>query len=397
MSVEENQSPPQERDFKHIQNSLQNDPVTSDDREQVVRFLQSQQQKLAGLEEKLRKQEYDFTTVMEMTNQIIARSVDSSGLEEFISYIHSTLQGHFGVRDVHTIYRKDVDGARLSPPGHNSIDFTLHSDSQLANYLSDRNDPVSLKDLYSDIGDVPELQKLSDLNVELVLGLNRRMNTNQSHLQGILFLGPKIVEESYTDANKQFLSLLGRMIAISLHNAALYQKSIHDSLTGLYTRGHFDYQLKEQIDALTDSGPENVQPLSVIILDLDHFKQFNDQYGHQTGDEILRSVSKTLCRNTRPEDLLARYGGEEFIVSAPDTDRKDGKMIAERLRKKVKEMSISIDGYKLDITLSAGISTFPSNSRDPKALIAKADDALYKAKENGRDCVVVAHQNDNTS
>lgn len=388
MSVEQQKNHPDQPELQHLRNTLQKGSVSPGEQKQIARFLQDQQQKLVDLQEQLRKQEHDFTTVMEMSNQIIARSVDSSGLDDFISYIRSTFQGHFGVEDVYIIHRKGVDTDLLSPARNDAIDVTIPCDSALAAYLSQRDQPVSLQTASAELGDVPELQNISNLNVEMVLGLTRRMNTNNGDLHGILLLGPKIVEESYSQADKQFLSLLGRMIAISLHNAGLYQKSIHDSLTGLYTRGHFDLRLKEKIDTLLQSDRPEERPLSIIIMDLDHFKRINDEFGHQTGDRILQSTSDTLLRNTRPDDILARYGGEEFILSAPDTDQEHGTMIAERLRKKVKEMTISVNGKSYQVTVSAGVSTFPSNSKDAKTLIAKADDALYKAKENGRDRVV---------
>lgn len=134
MSVEQDQNSPQELELQQIRNALQNDPVSADEREQIERFFQDQQQKLAGLEEQLRKQKYDFTTVMEMTNQIIARSVDSAGLEDFISYLRSTFQGHFGVQDVQIVHRRDANSNLLSPAGSDSIDFTLQSDGELASY-----------------------------------------------------------------------------------------------------------------------------------------------------------------------------------------------------------------------------------------------------------------------
>jgi diguanylate cyclase (GGDEF)-like protein len=133
-------------------------------------------------------------------------------------------------------------------------------------------------------------------------------------------------------------------------------------------------------------------PLSFIISDIDHFKSFNDTYGHQIGDFVLEETAKVLRTAVRNVDLAARYGGEEFVAVLPETDYKGAFTFAERLRKLI-ESKVYEDqksGQKLRVTVSIGVASYPLHSRDRTEIIKKADAALYIAKESGRNRVKVA-------
>jgi diguanylate cyclase (GGDEF)-like protein len=183
------------------------------------------------------------------------------------------------------------------------------------------------------------------------------------------------------------------MAAVAVHNAQLHRKSIVDHLTQLYSRGHFDLHLAAELARAERYGRKDLEPrrfITLIMMDIDHFKSFNDAHGHQAGDRVLRSVARSIQRAVRKSDVVARYGGEEFVLIAVETGKTDGTILAERLRKQVAQTTITVDGTPRHVTASFGVATFPEDGRSAQALIARADSALYTAKTGGRDRVCIA-------
>lgn len=171
-----------------------------------------------------------------------------------------------------------------------------------------------------------------------------------------------------------------------------YQKSVSmavtDALTGLYNRHYFNTHTKNLLNQAKQQG----RALSLVISDIDFFKKVNDTYGHIAGDEILKQVPKCMLRCIRATDMVARYGGEEFVIVMPDTPPLIAEDIAERIRKEVEAQlfNISVEPGQIKCTLSMGVATAIPADADPEALLKRADEALYKAKESGRNKVVVA-------
>lgn len=154
-----------------------------------------------------------------------------------------------------------------------------------------------------------------------------------------------------------------------------------DKLTGLNNRQKFDKELNQAIQFAED----NDQPLSLLLIDIDYFKNLNDRNGHLFGDEVLRHLAVTLSKQMRKHDVLARWGGEEFVALMPGTTQSEAKQLAERLRQRVAEQTFDDES----ITVSCGVAILPRNG-DAEAFIAEADRALYQAKKRGRNCVVTA-------
>jgi diguanylate cyclase (GGDEF)-like protein len=156
-----------------------------------------------------------------------------------------------------------------------------------------------------------------------------------------------------------------------------------DSLTGLYNRRVILHRLDERIKYVRRYGEE----LSLIMLDIDHFKKVNDQYGHLIGDEVLEGIAVLVQRNIRDTDVVGRYGGEEFIIILLKTGLPSAVDVAERVRKAIEaaEMKDS-EGNVFSVTVSEGVSSYKP-AEDERSLISRADDALYRAKENGRNRV----------
>lgn len=167
-------------------------------------------------------------------------------------------------------------------------------------------------------------------------------------------------------------------------NRLLQEMANRDGLTGLYNHRYFHEQLSQ--DFLR--AKRYHESLSCVLLDIDFFKKFNDTYGHQTGDVVLRTLADVIERSIRESDLAARYGGEEFALIMYHTDQVAAMEVAERLRKMVESHEVQDNGNLLHVTISVGVATFPHEKiHDAKELIEYADQALYKAKENGRNRV----------
>ncbi|HBY08006.1 MAG TPA: hypothetical protein DEH22_09570, partial [Chloroflexi bacterium] len=167
--------------------------------------------------------------------------------------------------------------------------------------------------------------------------------------------------------------------------AQLQELAITDPLTRLYNRRHF-FELAKQEFARTRRYQSE---LAVIMLDLDHFKQVNDRYGHLIGDLVLQTFAGHVQACIRETDILARYGGEEFIILLPQTSFGNSQNLAERLRQIIATQPIVTNDYSISITLSIGISNLLEDDTDIDMLISRADQALYTAKNSGRNQVVV--------
>ena len=169
-------------------------------------------------------------------------------------------------------------------------------------------------------------------------------------------------------------------------NRQLKEMASRDGLTGLYNHRYF----QETISKDFQRAVRYQESLSCVMLDIDHFKKFNDNYGHQAGDMVLKTLGSLVNELIRDSDLSARYGGEEFVLLMYHTASQEALMIAERLRKAVDQHKFQTDNLVLTVTISIGVASFPHPEiADAKTLIECADKALYRAKEEGRNRVVV--------
>lgn len=186
----------------------------------------------------------------------------------------------------------------------------------------------------------------------------------------------------FSDSDVALAEALASQAAVTIDNARLYELSITDGMTRLFIHRYFQIRL----DAEIKRSIRYDKPFSLVMTDIDHFKKFNDTYGHQVGDMVLIKVADIMRETIRNEvDIACRYGGEEFAVIAPETGVEEARRMAERIRVAVEGADLKGPmGQTLKITISLGISTYPDNAKEKKDLIVKADTALYYSKENGR-------------
>jgi len=166
----------------------------------------------------------------------------------------------------------------------------------------------------------------------------------------------------------------------------LRELAVKDGLTGLYNHRYFKRFLTQEIKR----ARRHKSQVSLIMMDIDHFKNYNDTYGHLAGDEVLRNVAKLMTGNIRGIDVAARYGGEEFVIVLPQTNKNAAKIVAEKLRILVGDQKFQNEDTQPNgkITISIGVATFPENATNLEELIHQADQRLYHAKSLGRNCVV---------
>ena len=205
---------------------------------------------------------------------------------------------------------------------------------------------------------------------------------------GILYLAG---DTALADNTRTILGAMADRFSLSLINLrlrdSLLQQAIRDSLTGLYNRRYLEDTLEREMQRARRSA----QSLSLLIADIDHFKRINDTYGHKGGDEVLKAFGQLLSTTFRAQDIPCRYGGEEFVMVLPETDLNDARRRAEELTRQVRSLKLPIDERSLDsLSVSVGVATYPEHGRTPQLLLSSADNAMYEAKNLGRDRVVMA-------
>ncbi|MDQ7825768.1 MAG: sensor domain-containing diguanylate cyclase [Candidatus Eremiobacteraeota bacterium] len=199
-------------------------------------------------------------------------------------------------------------------------------------------------------------------------------------LLGLILIGSKTIGEGYKAQEINIISLTSRILGISLEKSLSYKLANHDGLTGLFVVRYFHERLKEELAA-----PRSfTEGCSLLLFDIDHFKKFNDTFGHQQGDAVLRGVAALIKSGVKAQDIAARYGGEEMVIALPSTERDAAYNAAERIRKVIESSPFLGLPDDVRVTVSIGVASYPRDAQTPEDLIARADKALYRAKHEGR-------------
>jgi diguanylate cyclase (GGDEF)-like protein len=274
-------------------------------------------------------------------------------------------------------------GLRESKSGN----FQLYRHDKLLHYLELVKRVFRIQDIPDDFKDIEST--MNSLDTEVICPL-----FHKDDITGLLCLGPNIKGEEYSQDNLEAMGILANMLAVAMINAQMYEQikalSYTDGMTGLHNYRFFRMRIKEEISR----ARREHSLISLLIMDVDYFKNYNDTLGHPAGDEVLRKVSAILQKSVRGNDIVARYGGEEFAIILTGADKAGACSLAERIRVKVEHAEFYQEEIQPDgkLTISIGTATFPDDAVTEDDLIFKADRALYHAKNTGRNKVVEAKQ-----
>jgi diguanylate cyclase (GGDEF)-like protein len=309
----------------------------------------------------------------EAMRALLARAVTAAPGEAAALLLHDPTGRELVFRASRTLQSGMIDGMRLP------------TDRGIAGWVARHREAVRLDDVASDprhfaaVGEQTGLATRTMICVPMV---------SKGALRGVIQILNKVDGSTFSEAELSLAKILANHAAIAIENASLYRQaylaSITDDLTGLGNTRHFQRALAE---AMAQGGP-----VSLVILDLDYFKEVVDRYGHLAGSRAIAEVGRIIRRLVRSGDVPARYGGDEFVIVLPDTDAEHAYPIAEAIRKAI-EACPGLEGESVDlsrVTASFGVATFPLHAGDAESLFRQADAAMYAAKGAGKNRVVVA-------
>ena len=310
-----------------------------------------------------------------------------------------------GSLDPHTVYEKLTEVvARLFRAGRVAVILT-EPGTDVAKVPAAIDAGERVEDLTIDLERYPEIQTALERQAPVIIGRladQPRMESMRGVLperareaailvtpilvsdeaRGVVFVRLEDQRREFTENEIKFCRIMadvaGQAVERAEHFEEVAEAARRDSLTGLFNARTFHRRMVEEVERADRSG----QQLSLLMLDVDYFKHFNDTYGHMAGDQLLRDLSTLLLAEVRVIDTVARYGGEEFALLLPDTGSERAFVVAERLRTGIEKMRY--DGLPEPVTASIGVATYPDDGLTPSDLLAKSDQALYASKNGGR-------------
>lgn len=331
------------------------------------------------------KQIYDLKQLLEISRSLTS-VIDFSTLIEAILY---TCMGQMKTLGVAIFTKKNFD-ANYFQLNRNycgfeldeGCDYAFPEDHPLISHLSRPSACYTVDDISALLPADTALKALYALAPSLIVPLKTK-----NHINGLLVLGEQISSEPYSNYEKEHILNIASLASIAISNAALLEMSTTDMMTHLKLKHYFYTVLLERMEFSAEQGLQ----LSVLMIDIDFFKRFNDTYGHTCGDTVLQMVASVIQQNTRTQDMAARYGGEEFVVMLCETRSDAAMRIADRIRSSIENLDILYDGQHLSLTVSVGVAEHdPLRDKTAKGLVDRADKALYEAKESGRNAVRLA-------
>jgi diguanylate cyclase (GGDEF)-like protein len=286
-------------------------------------------------------------------------------LPSFIAFLWKPIQN----RDEITI--KSYQNYRPTDLG-----IRMHSIAAFESFFRSHPQPVAYPVLAAEIEDAAVLKSLKKLNPQIIIPI-----VGGFGLYGIILMGRKMLGENFTNEEMLFIEQLMAFVVQAIMNCLNYQHSLRDVKTGLYNHGFFIHRLGEEISRTRRGAYAS----SVIVMDVDKFKNFNDTFGHLAGDKVLESLAITLKQTVRGEDVPSRFGGEEFTVLLPESGREGAWLVSERVRNAVAMMKVPWNPPLPQVTISLGICSFDHREQlSADNIILRADTALYVSKQQGR-------------
>jgi len=261
------------------------------------------------------------------------------------------------------------------------LDLDMDNITAFESFFSLHPRPVFFAEMVEKLNNDQAIAPLKGPDPELVIPI-----IGPFELYGIVLIGHKTQGKYYTDEEMSFLEQFMFFVSQAIKNYLHYEHSLRDIKTGLYNHGFFMTRLKEEVARMRRSSCTS----SIIMMDVDRFKSFNDTHGHLAGDQVLETLAHVIRQNVRTEDIPSRFGGEEFTVLLPHAEVDTAWLVAERLRTGVAEMQVPWEIPLPQITVSLGLFAFSEDNKlEANDIIRRADEALYISKARGRNCTVI--------
>lgn len=358
----------------------------TDQLEEANSEINSLNQSLVHKNKDLRKNIYNLHSLFE-----VAMELNSIlDLPRLVNSVLLTMVGQFSAKNALFLFAPKPQIDRLQMLNSKGFYIDQVSDLQLTKndplfmYLKDHRLPVLLSNVPRKIKKSAALESLKAIDIELITPVNIK-----GIPEGVVCLGPRLKDKDYLKTDLEHISILSNIISIAVANASLYkeveQLSYTDGMTELHNFRYFELRLKEEVvrHKRTRSG------LSLLILDVDNFKNYNDTMGHPAGDDVLRKIAAILKESVRENDIVSRYGGEEFAVILPVVDKEGARILAERIRENIEQTYFEHEEIQPlgKVTLSIGVAALQEDGDDYQELLNSADNALYAAKRSGRNQV----------
>ncbi|NLM00897.1 MAG: sensor domain-containing diguanylate cyclase [Treponema sp.] len=337
------------------------------------------------------KELYDLKQMLEVSKSLCS-VLEYNTLVESILYVclaqmHVLGAGMFVLKSFDSdVFALDSNYNGLTPD--DDINYTIPANHPIICFFNEKNLAFTIDELRSEMKDADIPEQITSLEPTLIAPLKHK-----NHINGILLLGERIDLGDgidFSEYDRQQVLSIAALSSIAINNATLVEMTTTDMMTHLKLKHYFYNVLAEKLDF----SILNEMPISVMMLDVDFFKKFNDTYGHSCGDFVLKKVAQTIFEGIRDQDMAGRYGGEEFVVMLYNTDSKAAALVAERIRKTIENETLVYEGNKMHLTISIGVSEYNPEKRplSAKNLVDLADQALYVSKNNGRNRVTVANE-----
>jgi two-component system cell cycle response regulator len=343
------------------------------------------QEAIKRLTDEYEKKIYDLQQLIEISKSLNS-TLDYNNLVQSILYI---CMGQLKMLRAGLFTRKDIDKQSLIL--HRSMvgfevdhqdEYIIPEGHELLRYLQDHFTCHTYEELLRAVPELGQLHAVYSLEPYLIVPLRSKTVVN-----GVLVLGDPIEGLEISDQDRRYVMDIATLAGIAVHNAFLYEITTTDIMTKLKLRHFFIDNLQ---DTMLVSRKEK-RKLSLVMLDIDHFKNLNDTYGHLCGDMVIRQVSQVMLDSVRQTDLAARYGGEEFVLMLPDTDIHTAIAISERIRITIAEQEYEYNGQIIHLTVSMGVAEYHAQiDQNTFTFINRADNAMYASKHAGRNRVTSA-------
>lgn len=342
-------------------------------------------EKIKDLTSQYEKKIFDLNQLIEISKSLNS-NLDYNNLVQSILYI---CMGQLKVLKAGLFARKDIDRQHLylhrSLVGfdiNHEIEYIIPEGHALLSYFQDNFRSHSFSELVKACPSVMQLAAISSLDPYMVVPLR-----SKSVINGVLVLGEPIEGMDITREDREYVLNIAHLAGIAVHNAFLYEITTTDMMTKLKLR-HF------LIDVLQDHmahARQDRYQLALIMIDIDHFKELNDKYGHICGDIVIGQIAQIFLANIRQTDVAARYGGEEFVLLLPESDANTAAAIAERIRVGVENQVFKDGVNNINVTISMGIAQYDSEiDATVPGFISRADAAMYESKHAGRNRITIA-------